>query len=332
MLASRPDSESDWEFELSVVVPVYFNTESLPAVLERISEFAAEITKLEAVFVIDGGADGASELLTAMLPDCGFPSQLIEHSRNFGSFAAIKTGFRHARGRITSVMAADLQEPAHLIPDFYRALCDSQHDIAIAVRSERHDGNLVQAASGTYWRLYRALVQPSMPPGGIDVFACNSLAREALLRFNESHSSLVGQLLWIGYDVVEIPYVRQAREVGVSQWTFRKKWKYMVDSVFSFTSLPITLMLWIGFIGTTVITIASITVAIAWLAGRIPVLGYTPIMLTVLFAAFLIQTSLGIIGTYVWRAYENTKQRPGALVSAHMTFAKSASSAESNHE
>jgi len=306
------------KLDLSIVIPIYMNAESIHEVVDRLCELSTEMdVKLEAVFVIDGSPDASYEVLRKLLPSKQFTSQIIQLSRNFGSFAAIRVGLEAARAPIMTVMAADLQEPKHLIPDLFKLIIGGEHDIAVATRAARDDPNSSKLFSKLFWAVYRICVQPTMPPGGIDVFACNRNSRDGLLSLNELNSSLVGQLIWIGYRVATVPYSRQAREHGKSQWTFRKKWRYMVDSIFSFTDVPIMLITALGVFGAIAIVGASLTVMIARMMGQIQVLGYTPLMLTILGCTFLLQTSIGIVGNYVWRTFENSKRRPLSLVLSH---------------
>ena len=146
------------------------------------------------------------------------------------------------------------------------------------------------------------------------MFACTARVAKTFGQLQESHSSLVGQLYWLGFRRHEVPYERQARQHGTSAWSFKKKVTYLLDSVFSFTSLPISLILSVGLIGTLVALAGSIVVFAAWLVGAIPVAGYTALMLVLLLSTGAILSALGVVGTYVWRAYENTKHRPSAVV------------------
>jgi CBS domain containing-hemolysin-like protein len=155
---------------------------------------------------------------------------------------------------------------------------------------------------------------PEMPPGGVDVFGLTRQAASELLALNESSSSLVGQLFWIGFRRLEIPYRRQARQEGVSGWTLAKKVRYLSDSVYSFTSLPISFVTWLGAIGLVVTLLLSAFTFVAWLLGWVTEPGYTTLMLVLLASTFLVVLSLGIVGNYVWRTYENSKGRPIAVV------------------
>ncbi len=179
-----------------------------------------------------------------------------------------------------------------------------------------------RAASGSavFWGLYRRLVQPAVPPGGIDVFACNAAVREELLRLEESNSSLVGQLLWLGFRRKLVTYRRLPRRHGKSAWTLGKKLKYLVDSLYAFSDLPIRVLTWAGLAGLGVSALLALVVIVARVRGDIPVPGYAATVLTIIFFAALNAFGLGIIGAYTWRAYENTKRRPHAIVLATRTY------------
>ena len=304
----------------SLIVPVYRNEAFLPEVLRIVQEIGVSLDgTLEAVFVIDGSPDGSERWLVEHLPHCAVPAQLIVLSRNFGSFTAIRAGLAAARGEHAAVMAADLQEPPSLILDFFRVLAEG-HDVAIGTRASREDPWAGQISSQLFWRAFRALVQPEMPRNGVDMFAVSRAARDALLQLNEAHSSLVAQLFWIGFPRVEVPYQRLPRQHGLSGWTFCMKVQYLLDSIFSFTDIPIRLVTAIGFIGTVTFLVVGIALVVARFLQVVPVPGYTAIMVTILFSASLVLLALGIVGNYVWRAYENTKQRPLAIVQARTTF------------
>lgn len=298
----------------TLIIPVYRNEESLPEVLEAVRGIARDTAgNMEVVFVVDGSPDRSEEWLLAHLGECGMPSQLLVLSRNFGSFTAVRTGLAAARGQYIAVMAADLQEPPSLVTDFYKALA-AGHDVAVGTRAGREDSFAEQAPSRVFWGLYRKLVNPEMPAGGVDMFAVTRRARDALLSLDEAHSSLVAQLYWIGFPRAEVPYHRLARKHGASGWTLRKKIAYLLDSIFSFTDIPITLVTMIGFAGTLIFMAVGIALMAARLSGVIQVPGYTAIMVTILFSASLILFGLGVVGNYVWRTYENTKRRPLGVV------------------
>lgn len=307
--------------ECSVVVPVYRNAPGIPDLLARLSELDRLVPGgIEAVCVVDGSPDECHALLAAALPTMPFASRLVLLSRNFGAFAAIREGLRVAGGRWFAVMSADLQEDASVAVAFLAALRNDEADVVLGVRESRDDPWWSRAASAVFWRLYRALISPDVPPGGVDVFACNLPFRDELVRFSESFSSLVGQVLWLGFRRKLVPYRRVARRHGRSAWTLRRKVAYLLDSVYSFSDLPVRVFTAFGAIGLFTSVVLATAVVVAKLNGAIPVPGYTATVLTIVFFASLNLLGLGIVGSYVWRAYENTKSRPLAVVMRDRTF------------
>ena len=305
----------------ALVIPVYRNAATIPDLISAIEGIAAmHAGKFEAIFVVDGSPDDSIALLVRHLPVAQFTSRLIVLSRNFGSFAAIREGLRASSADMIAVMAADLQEPPDLIPRFLAVLASDEADVAFGERVERGDPWQSRIAAAMFWRLYQRFVQRDMPVGGVDVFAITSTVRDHLLTLESRHTSLVGQLVWLGFRRVGVPYTRRAREHGVSAWTLRKKIDYLLDSVFAFSDFPIRALTAVGGLGVVLCVVAGLTVLIARLIGDIAVPGYTPIMLLVLFFAALNLFGLGVIGSYVFRAFEAAKQRPGAVVMREIQY------------
>jgi hypothetical protein len=193
---------------------------------------------------------------------------------------------------------------------FFQALHANEADIVIGQRIGRDDPFATRFFSACFWAVYRRFVQNSMPKGGMDMFGCTSQVRDALLQLGEANSSLAGQVIWLGFRRKNIAYVRTKRPVGKSGWSPIKKLRYMLDSIFSFTDLPITLLLLIGTLGSVLSFLLGVYVLIMRLLGYITTTGYTPIILSIVFSASLILFGLGVVGMYVWRAFENTKHRP----------------------
>ena len=231
-------------------------------------------------------------------------------SRNFGSFAAIRTGLKAAKGDCYAVMAADLQEPPELVAAMSRALHADEADVVIGLRNSREDPIASRMMARLYWSFYRRYVVRDMPPGGVDIFGCNRAFRDSLLRMREAHSSLVAQVFWLGFRRQFISYDRRARVHGKSAWSFRRKFEYMLDSVFAFTDLPIRLLLRTGLVVTVGSALFALVLVAARLAGYIGIPGYVMTMLAIVFFGAVNLFALGVVGSYAWRAYENSKQRP----------------------
>jgi hypothetical protein len=244
-----------------------------------------------------------------------FKSQIIIHSKNFGSFAAITTGLKYDNSEYSSTYSADCQEPTSLIENFYEILEKDKVDVVFGQRLERQDNILSKIFSNLFWKIYRATIDSDMPKGGVDIFGCNRAFRNELVKLEESRSSLIALAFWLGFERRTVKYSRLAREAGKSTWTFRKKLNYFLDSLFSFTDLPIRVLLSGGAIGVILSLVLGSVILILSLYGDIKVPGYSPTVLLILFFGALNIFGIGLVGSYAWRAYENSKKRPNAVVS-----------------
>ncbi|WP_213990706.1 glycosyltransferase family 2 protein [Sodalis sp. dw_96] len=299
---------------LTLVIPVYRNENNLPDLLAAIAGLNNQLDKaLDVVFVVDGSPDRCYELLHKQLPLQPFRSTLVLLSKNFGSFMAIRTGLQHGKGERFAVMAADLQEPPELILVMNQVLLHQNIDVVVGAREGRQDPWMSRMASKIYWGLYRRYVIPEIPAGGVDIFACNKTFRNRLLTLEEHHSSLMAQIFWLGYRRRLVTYSRQRRLHGQSAWTLGKKINYMMDSIFSFTDLPIKLLIRVGALGSGMAVLLGMLTLFVKFTGTTEIPGYAMIMLTITFLGCLILLGLGTVGSYAWRTYENSKNRPLAI-------------------
>lgn len=305
----------------SLVIPVYGNEGSLPELLATARKLNEQLEhSLEVVFVVDASPDRCYPILQAELPSQPFASQLIAHSRNFGSFAAIRTGLAAAKGQFFAVMAADLQEPPELVQKFFAILAKDTADVTVGIREKRSDPALSSVASKLFWWSYRTFIDASVPPGGVDIFGCNKSCRDVLLSLEEANSSLVGLLFWVGFRREFVPYERRERVHGTSGWTLKKKIRYMSDSLYAFSDLPIRMLTRVGMLMVLFSLAFGVVVLIQRLRGEIPVQGYTVIVLAIAFFGGFNALALGVVGGYVWRAFENTKRRPNSVVLAQKSY------------
>lgn len=306
--------ESTQILRYSLIIPVYKNEKNLPALLEAIRDLVVRLSDMEVVFVIDGSPDVSWFLLHETLPTEPYRSQLILLSRNFGSSSAIRTGLEYARGEYHAIMAADLQEPPYLIERFFELLSRNEVDVVIGQRVGRKDPLPARFFSGLYWKLYCHFINPSIPSGGIDVFACTKKISDILVQIKEHNSSISLLLFWVGFRRAFVPYERQERQEGKSAWTFRKKFRFFLDTVFSFSDFPIFFVSYLGMAGIFLSILLGGWTFTARLLNKVPVEGYTTLLLVILFGFSALFLTQGIIGAYLWRCFENTKSRPVAIV------------------
>lgn len=311
--------------KFSIVIPVFLNEGSIGDLVSSLQSFQKELNtraEIDCIFVVDGSPDKSAAQLFNALRGISLKSQVFELSRNFGSQNAIKVGLSRAQGDFVAVMAADLQEPISLYRDFYDLLAEGDVDIVLGKRVSRVDPPISKLFSHIYWTFYRRWVNSDVPKGGVDVFACTRDVASKLSEFNETDSSLVGLLFWLGYERKVVEYSRLERHSGKSAWTFRKKVRYFLDSVYSFTDLPILLIQFIGAIGVSISLLAGAVILFARLFGYVKQPGYAPLMITMFLTSSAILLALGIVGNYVSRTYSNAKKRPYAVVAREWSNVK----------
>ncbi len=302
----------------SLVVPVYGNQDTISPLVEAVEEISDRTDGgLEVIFVVDGSPDDSRERLVEALANGRIQARVVEHSRNFGSFAAIRTGMSLAHGEFIAVMAADLQEPPELVIEFLEQLRGGEVDVVAGERASRDDRG--DAFSRLYWLLYQRFVMSEIPAGGADVFACTSEVRDVICSLEHVHTSLIAQLFWVGFRRRLVAYDRR-QAPGESGWTLRRKLRYLSDSVFAFTDLPVRMLWLVGLLGLVVGVLLGTSVVVARAVGAVSVPGYTATILVIIFFGSFNMIGLGIIGSYVWRAYDTVKGRPGAIVRDVLEF------------
>jgi glycosyltransferase involved in cell wall biosynthesis len=304
---------------LSVIVPLYKSELNLPRLFSELIRIAGlSPIQVELVFVDDGSPDASGRIVEQTLPTLPVPARLIRLTRNFGAFAAIAAGLKHGTGNYFGVIAADLQEPPEILLEFLKKLVDGSTDVVFGVRAKRADPFFSRLSSNLFWGLYRRLVNPEIPQGGVDVFGCNRKVRDQICAMKEVETSLVGLLFWIGYRRGFVPYERRERQEGKSAWTFSKKLHYLINSVFNFTDLPIRILLVAGMIGIGSALVGAMIVILARLMGSIQVPGYSAIVVVVSFFGGLTAAGLGIVGQYLWLCLQNARSRPAYIVDTEL--------------
>ncbi len=292
--------------ELSVVVPVYNNSANLPDLFPALEKAAGPNAEL--VFVDDRSRDDSWAQLQAYAKKRPH-TQAIRLSRNFGSFTACVAGLSRARGRAAVLISADLQDPPELIPDLL-AHWKAGRQVVLAARQEREEGLGQRLFSGIYYWILRRFVFPEMPKGGFDFVLIDRVVIDAVVQAAEKNTTLMGLILWLGFDREVIYYTRRRREKGVSMWTLRKKVKYFIDSILAFSYFPIRVVQWFGLLVAVGGFCHAAYLITLKLRSGIPIPGWTAMMVVTLVLGggnFLV---LGVIGEYVWRILDEVKRRP----------------------
>ncbi|CAH1077438.1 glycosyltransferase family 2 protein [Candidatus Nitrotoga sp. 1052] len=312
---------------VSVVVPVYQNRETVSETCLRILQVREQSfphLDIEIVFVDDGSQDGSWEELERVRAGNPDHVSLVKLSRNFGQVSAILAGYEAAQGDAVITISADLQDPVGVMVQMV-SQWETGQEIVIAHRESRDDDVAATLFSRIAYGFARR-ANPRIPAGGFDYLLLSYRATKLLRSFNGRHRFFQGDVLWLGLPTVFIPYARERRTHGKSGWTFAKKFKYFTDLILDSSYLPIRLMSSLGFLTASAGLIYAVVIVGAWFQGQTPFAGWAPIMVTLLIVGGLIMMMLGIIGEYLWRIYDDVKERPLYIVERQLPMSGSRSS------
>lgn len=300
--------------KVSIVIPVYYNEDNLKLLYEDLQEkFIKKIDyDYEIVMVNDGSKDGSYSVMKE-LANRDNNIKIVSLSRNFGSHAAILCGLSKCTGDCAVVKAADLQEPTELILDMVNSWRQG-NNVVLAVREGRDESKGQTFFADFYYKLVQKTALSEMPDHGFDVYLIDRKVITVLDNLDEKNSALTGQILWSGFKTDKVFYHRLAREIGTSKWTLKKKVRLVMDTLFSFTSLPITVVLNVGVISMLIALIWALVVIVLKLTGNIDVTGWTALFVFNLFSFGVIMMTLGILGEYLWRTFDASRNRPPYIV------------------
>ena len=300
--------------KLSIIVPVYYNELNLKPLYEDIKEKVIDVIDYEyEIVMVDDGSKDNSWAVMQELAELDQNIKIYHLSRNFGSHSAILCGLEHCTGDCAVIKAADLQEPTELILQMVDSW-KKGNNVVLAVRAGREEGKAQKGFADLYYKIVRKTALPSMPEHGFDVYLVDRKVIQVLSMLDEKNSALTGQILWSGFKTAEVPYVRKAREIGTSKWTLKKKIKLVMDTLFSFSTVPITVVEIIGAVSFCGAAIWAIVVLICKIIGKIQVSGWTTLFIFMLFAFGMIMLTLGILGEYLWRTYDASMGRPPYII------------------
>jgi dolichol-phosphate mannosyltransferase len=298
---------------LSIITPAFNEAANLPALYARIVDTMTRLSVPWEWVIVD---DHSSDATFTVITDLAARDPRVRGlrlSRNSGSHLAITCGLHHVSGDAAVMMAADLQDP----PETLGAMLErwrSGAQIVWAVRRTR-PGEKAHAgfAAIYYWIMRRVVGMTEMPSRGADFFLADRVVIEAFRRFPERNVSVFALLTWMGFRQEFIEYDKQPRAAGASGWTTAKKVKLVVDSITAFSDLPIRLSLYVG------VPLAALGVVLFVLSlFLLPSLGAGVLLLlaAVVGLSGLQLVALGLVGQYVWRAFDEARRRPAYAIEA----------------
>lgn len=300
--------------KLSIVIPVYYNEDNLYPLYDDLREKV--LCKLECdyeIIMVNDGSKDASWKRMQELRNRDKKIKIINLSRNFGEHPATLCGLAHCTGTVAVRKAADLQEPSEMILDMYEKY-KTGSKMVVAVRSDRRESAGQKFFSGMYWNIMKKFALPNIPKGGFDTYMIDRQIIDLVVRIGIKNNSLSEQLLWTGFDFDTVYYVRRKREIGKSGWTFSKKMKLAIDAFLGFSYFPIRCISVIGILSLLTAFIWIIVLVIRRITGYIDVEGYASLAILILVGIGIIMFSMGILGEYMWRMFDEVRKKPEYIV------------------
>lgn len=301
---------------LSVVTPAYNEADNLPVLYDRLSQVLGCMNlDWEWIVVDDHSTDETYEVISDIAKSDS-RVQGIRLARNFGSHTALTCGLRQAKGDCAVMMAADLQDPPEVLPELVTKWREGSQVVwAARARREGETASTLAFASLFYLLMRHVVGLKEMPASGADFFLIDRRVLDALGQFSENNASIIALITWMGFRQTTISYDKQARLYGRSGWTLGKKLKLVVDSITSFTYLPIRLMSYLGFIvALTGFAYAGVVVFNA--LTRHPQPGWASLMVAILLVGGIQMIMMGVLGEYIWRSLDESRRRPRYLIEA----------------
>ncbi|MBO6275100.1 MAG: glycosyltransferase family 2 protein [Methanobrevibacter sp.] len=297
---------------VSVVVPCYNEEESLEFFLDEIQKTLADYN-YEVIFINDGSEDSTLEKIRN-LANSNPNVKYISFSRNFGKESAIYAGLVNATGNMVCLIDADLQHPPYLIPEMIDAISEG-YDVAAAKRvSKKGEPFFKTLGSRFFYRLFNSISSMKLIPGATDYRVMTRQVTDAVLQLSEYNRFSKGIFQWIGFETKWIEYENIERVAGETTWSVWQLFMYSIEAITSFTTLPLTISIYLGFIISVLAFIYLLIIIIKYLLYSDPVQGFATTMCTILLLGGIQLISIGILGKYLKNTYNETKNRPIFIV------------------
>lgn len=297
--------------KISIVVPFYNESASLPTFLQAVTAVTSKQTNYEFdfVFVNDGSQDDGVDILKGLMTT--YPNVVIvDLSRNFGKEVAMLAGLDHSQGDATIIMDSDLQHPPAVIPEFIKYWEEGYYDV-YAVRREREGESWLKIkTSELYYKILQSVSSTDVYPNAGDFRLLDRRVVEALVQIRESERYMKGLYGWVGFKKKEIYYDAAERINGETKFNFGKLWRLALNGITSFTTAPLTISIYVGLIVAMVGIFYGLYVLVTSLLGAPSVPGFPSLMVAILILGGLQLFVIGLIGLYLSRVFIETKRRP----------------------
>jgi dolichol-phosphate mannosyltransferase len=299
--------------KISIVVPVFNSSQILEYLLDAVEcEREKNNWDLELVLIDDGSQDSSYEKIKELSDKYRYIKG-VKLSRNFGHQIAVKTGLSMCKGEFIAIIDDDLQDPPELLPIFFRKL-EEGYDVVYGVRTERKESFLKRLSYSVFYRVLKKVSHTNIPLDSGDFCVMRKKVVESMLSLQEKNPFLRGIRAWVGFRQTGLTYERKPRFKGESGYTLIKLIQIAKDGIFSFSSFPIKLITYLGLCGLLFAMFYSAYTVYEYFFVGIPVKGFASLVILISFFSSLIIICLGIIGEYIVRIYDETKNRPYSIV------------------
>jgi dolichol-phosphate mannosyltransferase len=294
----------------SIIAPVYNEAESLPELKRRIIEVMDQTGEpWELVLVDDGSTDGSTDAIRA-LAEQDERFRAVIFARNFGHQIAVTAGLDHCRGDAVVIIDADLQDPPEVILEMI-AKWKEGYEVVYAVRAEREGETwFKKTTAAMFYRVIYKITDVKIPLDTGDFRLMDRKVVNVMNSMRERHRFLRGMASWVGYKQIGLPYKRAARFAGTTKYPLKKMLKLALNAITSFSYFPLQMATYVGFVSAGLSILAIPVVIIERLAHQQAFIGQATTLIAVLFLGGVQLISLGILGEYIGRIYDEAKGRP----------------------
>jgi len=308
--------------KLSLVVPCYNEAENVRPFQDAvISAFNGCGFDYEIIFVNDGSKDATLHNLKKIHAEQRCPVKVISFSRNFGKESGIYAGLQQASGEYISFIDADLQQRPEIVLDMVKILDEKpEFDVVAAYQDRRGEGKVLSFFKKSFYAIINKLSHVTLQPDASDFRTFRRSVRDSLLQVGEYHRFSKGIFAWVGYDTCFIPYTACERNAGSSKWSFWKLFNYAIDGIIGFSTAPLRFSTVVGAITAVIAALYLLVVIVEKIFWGIDVPGLATIIVLILFFGSMQLFGLGIIGEYVGRTFEQTKDRPIYIAKEILTY------------
>lgn len=299
--------------KISLIIPIYNSSKFLHKTMKAVDDQKKESNwNLEAILIEDGSPDNSFEVIEKLAKEYDYIKG-IKLSRNFGHQIAVRTGLSYATGDYIAIIDDDLQDPPSLLPRFFEQL-DNGYEVAYGIRKKRKEDRLRKIAYVGFYRVLSAISDTKIPLDSGDFCVMTKNVKDKMLTLNEQNPYLRGIRAWVGFKQIGLEYERSGRIEGESGYSLKKLIKIAKDGIFSFSSLPLQIISLLGNIGLVVSVLFTLFTVFRYFNNEIEVEGYTTIIILMMFFSSILLISLGIIGEYIYRIYNEVRNRPHTII------------------